>query len=145
VRPITVTLPERTLTLLSGIDTDRARAIVKATDAALSVDGQRGKLPELVDVAPGVSVILTGASHCLQQIGWLRLIEIAPAQFLLVLPTGTPIDSLELAVIDLLENSPPEDPWEQAVLQRLRVLIGTLRRSCEISKAELLLIQKRSA
>jgi hypothetical protein len=39
----------------------------------------------------------------------------------------------------------PSDAWERAVLQRLRELIGKLRRGSELSKAELLLIQKRPA
>jgi hypothetical protein len=33
-RPVTVTLPERTLATLAAIDADRARAIVKVTETA---------------------------------------------------------------------------------------------------------------
>jgi hypothetical protein len=144
-RPVTVTLPERTLARLAEIDSDRAHAIVKATDATTQSDGPTPKLPELVEVGPGVYVILVGASRCLQQIEWLRLLEIAPSRFLLIIPSGTPIDSLELAVIDLLDDTALDDAWEQSVLHRLRELIGSLRRGCEVSKAELLIIEKRSA
>ena len=73
------------------------------------------RLPELVEVAPGLSVIL-------------------------VVPTGAPIDSLELAVIDLPDNLDTSDDWERSVLFRLRELIGRLRRASEVSKAELLLV-----
>jgi hypothetical protein len=143
-RPVTVTLPERTLARLAQIDSDRARAIVKATDATIH-SGEERNLPELVEVAPGTSVILVGPSRCLQGIEWLRLMEIAPARYLLTIPSGTPVDSLELALVDLLESAAPEDPWERSVLQRLRNLMGTLRRGSELLKAEVLLIQKQPA
>jgi len=39
-RPITITLPEKTLRSLERIDTDRGRAIVKVTERALSQDGR---------------------------------------------------------------------------------------------------------
>jgi hypothetical protein len=143
-RPITVTLPDTTLSRLAAIDPDRARAIVKATDAAVQTDLGSAKLPELVEVSSGVSVILVGPSAALRKIEWLRLMEIAPSRFLLVIPTGTSIDSLELAVIDLLDNLATSDDWERAVLRRLRELIARLRRGSEVSKAELLLISKGS-
>lgn len=144
-RPVTVTLPDATLARLAAIDPDRSRAIVRATDAAFQSAGESPQLPELVEVAPGLSIILVGPSAALRKIEWLRLMEIAPSRFLLIIPSGTSIDSLELAVIDLLDNLAPSDLWERAVIQRLRELIGKLRRGAEVSKAELLLIQKRTA
>ena len=143
-RPVTVTLPEATLARLAAIDPDRSRAIVKATAAAVPVDDE-SMLPQLVEVSPGMSVILVGPSAALRKIEWLRLMEITPSRFLLVIPSGTSIDSLELAVIDLLDNMAPSDAWECIVLQRLRELIGKLRRGSELSKAELLLIHRKSA
>lgn len=143
-RPVTVTLPERTLARLAALDSDRSRAIVKATDAAVPPDPEAATLPELVEVAPGVSVILVGPSRYLRKISWLRLMEIAPSRYLLVVPSGTSIDSLELAVIDLLEGA-DGDPYETLVLQRLRTLIASLRRGSELSKAELLLINRTGA
>jgi hypothetical protein len=143
VRPVTVTLPESTLARLAAIDPDRSRAIAKAAEAAVPAQSEADRqLPELVEVAPGVSVILVGPSRRLREIEWLRLMEIAPARYLLIIPSGTSIDSLELAVIDLMEKSEADDPWERTVLQRLRSLIGSLRRGSELSKAELLLIQR---
>jgi hypothetical protein len=144
-RPVTVTLPDATLARLAAIDPDRSRAIVKATDAAFLTGNDGPQLPELVEVAPGLSVILVGPSAALRQIDWLRMMEIAPSRFLLVIPSGTSIDSLELAVIDLLDNLDPSNSWERSVLQRLRELIGKLRRGAEVSKAEVLVIQKRTA
>src|SRR4051794_32599264 len=108
-RPITVTLPESTLARLAAIDPDRSRAIVKATDAAMTSQAGGVDLPELVEVAPGIRVILVGPSRCLRSIEWLRLFEVAPFRYLLIIPSGTSVDSLELAVIDLLENLEDDD------------------------------------
>jgi hypothetical protein len=143
-RPVTVTLPESTLARLAALDSDRARAIVKAV-AATSPREEPPPLPEIVEVGPGVSVILVGPIRSLKRIEWLRLMQVAPARYLLMIPSGTSIDSLELAVIDLLENVEADDVGERSALQRLRDLIGTLRRKSELSKAELLLIEKRPA
>lgn len=144
-RPITVTLPEITLARLAAIDPDRSRAIVKATDAAMASQSDGVSLPELVEVAPGVRVILVGPTRCLRRIEWLRLFEVAPFRYLLILPSGTSVDSLELAVIDLLENLDDEDPMESEALEKLRRLISALRRGSEVSKAELLLVEKTTA
>jgi hypothetical protein len=141
-RPITVTLPESTLSRLAAIDPDRSRAIVKATDAALASQVDGVSLPELVEVAPGIRVILVGPTRSLRRIEWLRLLEIAPLRHLLIIPSGASVDSLELAVIDLLENLEDDDPVERETLEKLRRLIGTLRRGAEVSKAELLLVER---
>lgn len=140
-RPITMTLPERTLRLLSAVDKDRARAVVKVTDAALSpTDTPNGKLVQVVEVMPGVGIILVGASRSLRQIPWLRLVEVAPARFLLSIPSGTPVESLEIALHDLLEAVPPVDTRERAILEGLHALIRTLRRGRNVSKAEMLFV-----
>jgi hypothetical protein len=142
-RPITVTLPEPTLARLGAIDPDRACAIVKLTNASFASEADAKTLPELVEVSPGFCAIMVGPSRVLRRIEWLRLIEVTSSRFLLILPSGTPIDRLELAIIDLIESAAVEDSWELATLQRLRTLIGSLRRGNEVSKGELLLIQRR--
>ena len=141
-RPVTVTLPESTLARLEAIDPDRSRAIVKATDAAMSSATDGSTLPELVEVAPNVRVILVGPSRSLRRVEWLRLFEVSPFRYLLVIPTGTSVDALELAVIDLLENLQEDDRHEHEALDKLRRLVGSLRRGAEVSKAELLLVEK---
>jgi hypothetical protein len=139
-RPVTITLPESTLARLALIDSDRARAVVKATEAALPMN-EEGRSPvELVEIQPGMAVLIVGPSQCLRKIPWLRLVEVAPTRFLVVLPTGTSVDSLEVAINDLWESLSNENPWERALLERLRDVIRTLRRERRFSKAELLLI-----
>jgi hypothetical protein len=140
-RPVTLTLPERTLQLLAAVDKDRARAVVKVTDAALApTDTPLSQLVDVVEVMPGVGIILVGASRCLRQIPWLRLVEVAPSRFLLSIPSGTPVDSLEIALHDLLETTPPADVRERAILERLHALMRMLRRGRSVSKAEMLFV-----
>src|SRR5450759_23990 len=97
-RPVTVTLPERTLSQLAAIDTDKARAIVKATDAVRGYGDSRFRTVELVEMAPGKSLIVVSPSQALKRIPFLKLIEIAPARHLLTIPSGTAIESLEVAL-----------------------------------------------
>jgi hypothetical protein len=139
-RPITVTLPESTLAKLAAINPDRAQAIVKATDATMPRDASGHKQVELVEVLPGLGVIIVGPSRYLQKIKWLRLVEVAPMRYLLVVPSGTAIDSLEVAIIDLLENLEQGEEWEKATLEQLRDMMRSLRLGGKLSKAELLFI-----
>lgn len=138
-RPITVTLPEATLARLAVCDPDRAKAIVKVTNAALPPTGR--KPIELVEVMPGLGIIIVGPSRYLQKIRWLRLIEVAPSRFLLTIPTGTVVDSLELAVVDMLQNLKPSEEWEKSLLEALRDLMRHVRLAGKVSKAELLFVE----
>jgi hypothetical protein len=139
-RPITVTLPESTLARLAAIEPDRARAIVKATNAAMPADAKGRKPVELVEVMPGLGIIVVGPSRYLQKIKWLRLIELAPLRFLVTIPTGTAVDSLELELVDLLQNVKPDEKWEMSLLEDLRDLMRNLRLEGKLRKAELLFV-----
>jgi hypothetical protein len=139
-----VTLPVETLERLATIDSDRARAIVKAAEAAIPPDPTSKKLIEVVEVERGLGVIVVGPSKLLQRIEGLRMVEVAPLRFLLTIPLGTAIDSLELGVIDLLESDAAKDEWERSLVLELRDLIRNLRQRRELSKAELLLVDTRN-
>jgi hypothetical protein len=143
-RPITVTLPEATLNRLASIDPDRARAIVRVTEAALPLDGTHQKLIEVVEVEQGLGIIIVGPSKLLQRIEGLRMVEVAPLRFLLTIPLGTSIDSIELAVIDLVDSGGAVEQWEHSLLSELRDLIRSLRQRREISKAEMLFVDTRN-
>jgi len=142
-RPVTVTLPESTLARLAAINPDRARAIVKAVGVGVPPDAKHQKQVELVEVAPGVGIIVVGPSRYLKRIKWLRLVEIAPMRYLLTIPSGTAVDSLELAVVDLLGNVESLDEWERSILENLRDLMRTLRLGDKLYKAELLFIDTK--
>ena len=142
-RVITVTLPERTLRQLTALEPDLARAIVKASDALSRGSNHKRPLVEVLKVATGTSVIVVGPSRCLREIPWLRLIEIAPARFLLTIVPGTAIESIEVAILDLLDGLSQDDDHERSILIELRRRIQTLRRDQAIWKAELLFVGGR--
>jgi len=140
-RPITVTLPERILQQLAALHGDRARAIVKATTLAIGFSPEERPLVDVVEVRPGESIIIVGPSRRLKEIPWLRLVEVAPARHLLVIPSGTAIEQLEVAVSDILDRLPPEEKYEHELLDELHRLLRQRRRQQDVSKAEILLIR----
>lgn len=143
-RPVTMTLPKRILDQLADIDPDRTCAVVKVTEAVVGTGRGRFKPVELIEMAPGKSMIIVGPSKALKQIPWLKLIEIAQARYLLTIPSGTPIEALEVALRDLASHSEiQKNKREKPVLYELLDLIGHHRRTQRLSKAEILIIEKQ--
>jgi hypothetical protein len=144
-RPVTMTLPERVLRLLSTLDSDRARAIVKLTDCALAPpEGKAPTLVELVQVSPTKAIILVANSRYLRTIPWLRLVEVAPAKNLLTVPPGTPIEKLEITIGDLLDDLHADDPVEHDLLESLRKCLSGSRRKQMVTKGEILFIEQEA-
>lgn len=144
-RPITVTLPERTLDLLKAVHEDRARAITKVTDAALHGEAADRPLVRLVEIEPGTAVLIVGPSRRLREIPWLSLAEIAPAQHLLAVASGTPPERLELTLIDLIDSLASDEGHERALLEELRRQIARLRRERRMSTSEIILVNTNPA
>lgn len=142
-RPITVTLPDRALQLLQAVNEDRAKAITKVIDAAVYGEALDRAVVRLVEIEPGIAVIVVGPSKRLRDIPWLRLAEIAPAQYLLSIPSGTPPERLELAIIDLLDALGDDEDYERLLLDELRRHIGNLRRERRMSQSEIILVSMR--
>jgi hypothetical protein len=140
-RPITVTLPERTLRDLATLHDDRAHAIVQVTDSALRSNGRAMPSVEIVEVAPGTGVIIVGSIPSLDRIPWLKLIRIHPARYLISLASGTPIELLEVAILDVIDDLGPDEEKERADLTALLGQIRRRRRGQEISKAEILFVR----
>jgi len=143
--PVTMTLPKRILDQLAEIDPDRTLAVVKVTEAVVGTGQGRFKPVELIEMAPGKSLIVVGPSKALRSIPWLRLIEITPARFLLTIPSGTSIEALEVSLRDLVSH--PEllkNEREITILHDLLELIGHQRRAQRLSKAEILIINSDS-
>lgn len=137
--PVTMTLPERILDLLADIDPDRACAVVKAAEAVAGGKRARFRAVELVTMAPGKCLIVIGPCKALRRISWLRLIEIYPSRYLLTIPSGTPIEVLEVALRDLTRE-PESRGGGSDVLAELLSLIEQQRRTRQLSKAEILII-----
>ena len=139
-RPITVTLPDRTLQHLAAINPDRARAIVKATESATRLNSKEAPPVEVVRVSPGEAVIVVGPSRYLRQLPWLRLVEIAPHRYLLALPSGTAIERLEVALEDIIEHLESSETYEQKLLAELHRVLRVRRRQKDVFTAEILLL-----
>lgn len=144
-RPVTVTLPQRTLEDLERIDEDRARAIVKATRAAVGGRDGEGETVHVVEMVKGMGLIVVGPSAALRTVSWLSMVEIAPSRFLLALPSGTAVEVLEVALSDLLERLPPSQEGERQQLESLRRLLAKARRATLVTKVELLLVHTKEA
>ena len=140
---ITVTLPVRTLRQLEAVNPDRAQAIVKVTDAAARNADTPSQQVDIVKVLPDKAVILIGASPHLEQIPWLQLVEISPTRHLLTMPPGTPVEQLEVALMDILDNLTC-DNWERWMLVDLREKITWLRRDRKMRRAEIIFIESET-
>ena len=139
-RPITVTLPERTLQRLEAVDRDRAHAIVRLADHECRPRTISTAEVEVVEVAPGSGIILIGPMRSLDRIDLLRLVEVAPRRFLLTVPSGTAVESLEMEIMDIMENLPANEEPERPGLEKLRRILSQQRKKKTVSKREFLLI-----
>jgi hypothetical protein len=140
-RVVTITLPERTLKNLESIDRDRARAIVKAVDSTLYQDRESDQpLVDLVEVAPGIAIIIVGPSSSLRSVHWLRMVEITPERFLLVIQQDIRAEELELIILDMLDMLPSDDHYERPLLEQLRKLIRSSRHESRIQQYKILMI-----
>ncbi len=142
-KPITVTLPLRTLEQLGRINPDRAKAIVMATAAMAGAVTEPAAPIELASVGSGLALIVVGPSRYLASIPLLRLAEISPDRFILTIPPGTTLEALEVALLDKLEHEPPHNPLDKKLIEELRQYLGGLRRGQRMTKAEILLVAKQ--
>lgn len=139
-RPVTVTLPERTLQELAAVDSDRARAIVRVARQATAGSGQMTRPVETLAVGPRTALILVRPSRVLKRIPWLRLVEVAPDRFLMAVDSGTTIEKFELQIRDLLDELPAGEEYERGVLTALHKVMSSSRRDRSMFKAEILLV-----
>lgn len=138
-RPITLTLPDRTLDLLESIDKDRAKAIVKAVDIVMKQDLTE-QLVEVIEVADHTGMIVIAPCQCLQNLDWIKLIQITPSRILLAIPSGASTDSIEVGLQDLLDSLPQKKEREKIILTQMLELIRHIRRKKKISKSEMLFV-----
>ena len=139
-RPVTVTLPDRTLDLLRAVDGDRALAIAKAVDAVAGGGATNGGAVKLVEVASGLGLLVVPPNQSLRAVPWLRMIEVAPARFILVVDSGTTVEKLELALLDLIDDAREALPHEVPLLEALRAKVAALRRGDKLTTASVLLV-----
>ncbi len=138
-----MTLPDRVLHLLERVDADRAKAIAKLADSVFASQEKARSPVEMVPVSPTDAVIFVAHSRHLLQIPWLRLIEVAPARYLLSLTPDTPLEKLEITLSDLLETLPDDDP-ERELLDSLRQCLREPRRSQTATKEEIIFVKLKT-
>lgn len=138
--PITVTLPHRIVSELRDIDKDRAKAIVKCVDNMTRQAKSEERKVDVVQVSKNSAVLIVSPSRNLQSIPWLKLIEITPSRFLLVLPSGTAIEALEIALVDLIEHLPEDEIADKILLTDLRQKLSQHRRKDGFSKGEIIFV-----
>lgn len=139
-RPITITLPDRILNTLDALGPDRARAIVRSVDHLQPELKSDSPLVEVVEVAKGVGIIVVGPSARLRKIPKLRLIEVAPARYLLTLLHGLSPADLEIALSDILDDDGAIEERERHLLTELHQRLRQLRRFSKMTRAEMLFV-----
>jgi hypothetical protein len=138
--PVTVTLPSRILQQLKMIDSDRGKAIVKCVDEIAARSLSNENKVQIIKVSENSGLIVIGRCRCLECIPWLRLVEIAPARFMLSITPGTSVTSLEVAIRDLIENNAAGDDCDKGLLEELRQCISHHRRQEIVTKGEILFV-----
>lgn len=139
-RVVTLPLPEKTLQLLETLDQDLTRAIMKAADIAIQKTFPHASSFEVVKVAPRKSVFIVGPDTLLAEIPWLNLVEIAPGRNLITIASGTSLESLEIAILKLIENISPDLSTERNLLNEFRKYVGRLRRNKQMSFVEIMIV-----
>ena len=137
-RPVTVTLPQKTLGKLSAIGDDRAKAIVKAVDAVMPDEGQESPL-EVLEIGPKQALLVVRQNRALASLKGVKLVEISPGRHLIALQTGMPVESFEVMLTDLIESG-SLDPDEHHLVKELHKKLRTVRRGKGVLKAEILLV-----
>lgn len=141
-RPVTMTLPESTLRQLRIWGPDRARATAQAVALAFESRRKAGASVDLCPVGDGQSLILVGPSRYLRKVKGLRMAEVAPGRFLLSIPAGWTLSSLEVALHDVEESVSPDDPEEGAMIRRLIQIIRNSRRAGTARQEGILLVSQ---
>lgn len=137
---VTLTLPKKTLQLLETLDHDLTRAIVKLADITTQKAFPRGSSFEVIKVAPRKSVLVVGSDTLLAKIPWLQLVEIVPGRNLITIPSGTSLESLEIAILELIENIPSNISMERKLLNEFRKYVGRRRRNKKMSVVEIMIV-----
>jgi hypothetical protein len=93
---------------------------------------------EIRPVSENAGLIVVPYIKTLKKISWIKCLEIAPFRYLLSIPSGTAIESLEIAIADLLEHLSDEDMADLPLLKELKRKISKHRRERMVFKGEVL-------
>lgn len=135
-----MTLPNRILENLEEIDEDRAKAIVKCVESVRALGAKARSRVELINISEDAAVLIIGHCPSLAQIPWLGLVEITPSRYLMTMPTGTPLSSLEVALLDLIETLPETGHPDRETLVEIRQQLSEHRRQDQVNTCEVFLL-----
>ena len=141
-RPVTVTLPLSILDRLAEIDADRAKAIVKAVEAALGTDRRTSAAVCELPINDDETLISVADNRFLRRISWLTMLEVSPGRHLLSLKDGVPVEKLEVTLGDLLDSPGDATPAEREGLRKLRDCLRAPRRNRSVRPEAILIIRK---
>jgi hypothetical protein len=94
----------------------------------------------LINLSDDAAVLVIGPCRSLEQIPWLNLVEITPSRYIMTIPTGTPLASLEVALLDLIETLPEERMADLQPLQEIRLQLSQHRRQDQENTREIFLL-----
>ena len=113
---------------------------MEVTKKVARTNGTARPLVEIVEMAHKTGLVVVGPSKALGRIPFLRLVEVAPARYLLAVNQGHNFHSLELALIDALEDQQDEEREQKLMTQLLNRIKG-LRKAHRVSMAEILFVR----
>ncbi len=135
---ITITLPDRILQQLTRVDTDRAKGIVKCVENTLAT--RRENSIHVLKFSDKEGVLTVGPCQILNKIPQLKLIEISPLHYILSKPVGMPIEMIEIALIDLMENISDDQCEEKKMLLNIRNYLKKYREKDSLQTREIILV-----
>jgi len=135
---ITVTLPDRILQKISLIDTDRAKGIVKCVENTLSE--HKKSHVNVLKISDKEGILTVGPCNILNNIPHIKLIEISPLHYIISKPVGTPIETIEIALIDMIEKISTDQHEEKDMLMKIRNYIKMHREKNSLQTREIILL-----
>jgi hypothetical protein len=139
-RVVTLALTDKILNVLETFDQDLVQAIMKVISLATQRNVPKGSSFEIIEVAPHKSVFIVGPDSLLTRIPWIKLVEVSPGRNLIAIPSGTSLESLEVAVLEMIESITSDNATEGSFLKEFCKYVGRLRRYNKMSRAEIMIV-----
>lgn len=120
------------------VDTDRAKGIVKCVENTLAA--KRKNSVNVLKISDKEGVLTVGPCNILNNIPQIKLIEISPLHYIISKPVGTPVEMIEIALIDLIEKISDDQYEEKETLMNIRNYLKRHRETNSLQTREILLL-----
>jgi hypothetical protein len=128
-RAVTLTLPESTIAMLTSVDHDLSRAIVRLTEERSPKRAH--KAAELATFGRH-AVIIVRPTPTLKQRTGVDLVPLPDERALISFERPTTIEGLELTLADAVDD-PRLAPQDRAVFEAIRQILRTARQSTDVA------------